>query len=93
MIIGLIITGVFVTLIIYFGFRDWHHSKLPNNESPYLKDSSPELYIISILGILIGVFISFGLMIALVVGLIFLAICYFFLKNFSLYFDFLPPRM
>ena len=93
MIIGLIITGVFVTLIIYLGFRDLHYSKLPNNESPYLKYSSPELYIISILGIVIGVFISFGLIFTLVVGLIFLTICYFFLKNFSPYFDFFPPRM
>jgi hypothetical protein len=59
MITWLIITGVFVTLIIYLGFRDWHHSKLPDNEPLYLKYSSPELYIISILGILIGVFIIF----------------------------------
>jgi hypothetical protein len=54
-----------MALILYLGFRDWHNSKLPDNEAPYVKYSSPELYIISILGILIGGFISFGLMITL----------------------------
>ena len=41
MITGLIITGVFMALILYLGFRDWHNSKLPDNEAPYVKYSSP----------------------------------------------------
>lgn len=92
MFIGLIIIGICVALIVYLGYRDWHHSKLPDDEAVYIKYSSPELYIISILGIFIGGFISFGLKIALVVILIFLPICYLFLKIYSPYFDFLPPR-
>ena len=92
MVIGLIIIAIFTALIIYLGYRDWRHSKLPIPDSAYIKYSSPELYIISILGILIGVFISFGFKATLVVVLILLPVCYFFLKRFSPYFDFLPPR-
>ena len=92
MLIGLVITGIFVTLIMYIGYRDWRHSKLPIPDSAYIKYSSPELYIISILGILVGIFVSFGFKVTLVVILILLPVCYFFLRKFSPYFDFLPPR-
>jgi hypothetical protein len=92
MVIGLIITGVFAILFVYLGYRDWRHSKLSSPESAYIKYSSPELYIISILGIPTGVFISFGLIITLAVILLFLPACYLFLKIFSPYFDFLPPQ-
>jgi hypothetical protein len=86
MVIGLTITGVFAIFIVYLGYRDWRHSKLPNPESAYVKYSSPELYIVSILGILAGVFISFGLKITLVVIAIIFPVCYFLLKIFSPYF-------
>jgi hypothetical protein len=86
MVIGLTITGVFAILIMYLGYRDWRHSRLSSPESAYIKYSSPELYIVSILGILAGVFISFGLIITLVVILIFLPVCYLLLKTFSPYF-------
>jgi len=86
MVIGLTISGVFTILIMYLGYRDWRHSKLPSPESAYIKYSSPELYIVSILGILAGVFISFGLKITLVVIVIFLPVCYLLLKIFSPYF-------
>lgn len=92
MVVGLIIIGVFAALIMYIGYKDWRHSKLIIPESAYVKYSSPELYIISILGILIGVFVSFGLITTLVVIFIFLPACYLFLKIFSPYFDFLPPQ-
>jgi hypothetical protein len=59
---------------------------LSGPESAYIKYSSPELYIFSILGILAGVFISFGLKITLVVIVIFLPVCYLLLKIFSPYF-------
>ena len=86
MVIGLTISGVFTILIMYLGYRDWRHSKLPSPESAYVKYSSPELYIVSILGILAGVFISFGLKITLVVIVVFLPVCYLLLKIFSPYF-------
>jgi len=86
MVIGLTISGVFTILIMYLGYRDWRHSKLPSPESAYVKYSSPELYIVSILGILAGVFISFGLIITLVVIVIFFPVCYLLLKIFSPYF-------
>ena len=92
MFVGLTISGVFATLIVYMGYRDWRHAKLPSPESAYVKYSPPEFYIISILGILTGVFISFGIIITFVVMLIFLPFCYFFLKSYSPYFDFLPPQ-
>ena len=84
--IGLTITGVFAVLIVYLGYRDWRHSKLSSPESAYIKYSSPELYIVSILGILAGIFISFGLIITLVVIVIFFPVCYLLLKIFSPYF-------
>ena len=84
--IGLTITGVFSALIVYLGYRDWRHSKLSSPESAYIKYSSPELYIVSILGILVGIFISFGLIITLVVIVIFFPVCYLLLKIFSPYF-------
>lgn len=86
MVIGLTISGVFAILIMYLGYRDWRHSKLPSPESAYVKYSSPELYIVSILGILAGVFISFGLIITLVFIVIILPVCYLLLKTFSPYF-------
>ena len=92
MIMGLIIIGICAVLFVYLGYRDWHHLKLPENEAVYIKYSSPELYIMSILGIFIGAFISFGLKITLVVILVFLPIFYLFLKIYSPYFEFLPPR-
>ncbi len=92
MVLGLIITGVFLALFIYLGYRDWHNSNLSGDDSRYIKYSSPELYIISIMGIFIGVFISFELMTTLVVILTLLPICYIVLKIISPYFDFLPPR-
>ena len=92
MVVGLTITGVFAILIVYIGYQDWRHSKLLSPESAYVKYSPPELYIVSILGILTGVFISFGLIITLVVIFIFLPVCYFFLKAVSPYYDFLPPK-
>ena len=85
MIIGIIITVIFLSLIIIIGYRDWRHSKLTSPDSAHIKYSSPELYIISILGILIGVFISFGFIATLIVIFIFLPICYLFLKIFSPY--------
>ncbi len=92
MVIGLIIASVFTMFVVYSGCRDWRNSKLPDPESAYIKYGSPELYIVSILGIFAGIFISFGLIITFVVILIFLPICYLFLREFSPYFDFLPPR-
>jgi hypothetical protein len=86
MVIGLTITGVFAIFLVYLGYRDWRHSKLPSPESAYAKYGSPELYIVSVLGILAGVFISFGLKITLVFIAIFLPVCYFLLKIFSPYF-------
>ena len=86
MVIGLIIIAIFTALIIYLGYRDWRHSKLPMPDSAYIKYSSPELYIVSIVGILVGVLISFGLKITLVVIVIFLPVCYLLLKIFSPYF-------
>jgi len=89
---GFIFTGIFTALIVYLGYSDWRHSRLSSPESAYIKYSSPEMYILSIIGILIGMLIAFGIKITLLVAVIFLPVCYLFLKIFSPYFDFLPPR-
>ena len=59
MVIGMVITGVFAVLFIYLGYRDFRHEAMSNPESAYIKYSSPELYIVSILGIFTGLFFSF----------------------------------
>lgn len=87
MIVGLAITGASAILFLYLGYRDWQHSKLPSPESAYVKYSSPELYILSILGMLTGLFIAFGLKVTLIVILILLPVCYLLLKLLSPYFD------
>jgi hypothetical protein len=87
MVIGLTITGVSAILFLYLGYRDWQHSKLPSPESAYVKYSSPELYIVSILGIFTGIFIAFGLKVTVIVILVLLPVCYLLLKLLSPYFD------
>ncbi len=92
MIIKLTITGFFTILLICLGYSDWHHSRLPDDEAAHIKYSSPEFYIISILGILAGTFFSLGLKITVIVFLLLLPFCYIFLRKYSPYFEFLPPR-
>jgi len=92
MIIGLAITGVSAVLFFYLGYRDIRHDLMPSPESAYMKYSSPELYILSVLGIFTGLFISFKLKTAFILILILFPVFYILLKILSPYFEFLPPR-